>query len=205
MGSTDRERDARALIIDVAERLFAEHGLAVSLRQVGAEAGQRNNSAVQYHFGSREGLVAAIIAERSRPIEARRSDLVADLATVPTPPVRDLVGVLVRPLAETLTCGPSHYLRFLTRVVERDDFDEVLQRTTHPGGLRYMRHELAARAPGLSSATFARRLRWTASIALRQLAELEREAASGATPDVDGVVADLLAMLEALLLAAESR
>jgi AcrR family transcriptional regulator len=203
MGSTDRERDARACIVDVAERLFAEEGLAVSLRQVGAEAGQRNNSAVQYHFGSREGLVAAIVAARSHSVEARRAELVAELAAMPAPPVRALVGLLVRPLAETLTAGRSHYLRFLTRVVERDELHDALRRTTHPDGLRYMTRELATRVPGLSPATFERRLRWTASIALRQLADLERDAGSGAAPDVDAVVADLLVMLEALLLAPE--
>ena len=44
-------------MIVVAERLFAERGIeAVSLREVGAACGLRNNSAAQYHFGSRTGL-----------------------------------------------------------------------------------------------------------------------------------------------------
>ena len=42
--------------------MIAEHGIEVPLRDVAAAAGQRNNSAVQYHFGSREGLVAAVVA-----------------------------------------------------------------------------------------------------------------------------------------------
>lgn len=205
MDSTDRERDARARIIDAAERLFAEHGsTGVSLRQVGAEAGQRNNSAVQYHFGSREGLVAAIIEDRSRAVDAHRARLAAELAAMPSPQVRDLVGLFVRPLAASLTGASSHYLRFLSRVVEQDASGDLLRRTTRPEGLRHMMRELAARAPRMSSSTFERRQRWVAAIALRQLAELEREAGTGAEPDVDGVVADLLVMLEALLLAPEA-
>lgn len=202
MASTHRERDPRALILGVAERLFAEHGpAAVSLRQVGVEAGQRNNSAVQYHFGSRDGLLAAIIEERSRPIEIRRAALVDELAGDPAPPVRDLLGLFVRPLAETLADAPSYYLRFLSSVVEHDALGDVLRRTTHPHSLRLMNRQLAERVPEVSRATTERRLRWIAAIGLRQLADLEREAASGTAPDTEAVVADLLVMLEALVLA----
>ena len=56
---------AREQMIDAAERLASERGLgAMSLRDVMAEAGQRNKSAAQYHFGSREGLVEAVIEAR---------------------------------------------------------------------------------------------------------------------------------------------
>uniref|UniRef100_UPI0035C6F61D TetR family transcriptional regulator n=5 Tax=Nocardia seriolae TaxID=37332 RepID=UPI0035C6F61D len=49
--------DARERIILAAEQLIAERGPAVPLRDIAAAAGQRNNSAIQYHFGSRDGLV----------------------------------------------------------------------------------------------------------------------------------------------------
>ncbi len=56
---------AREQMILAAERLIAERGIdAVSLREIGATAGQRNNSAAQYHFGTKEGLVAAIYEYR---------------------------------------------------------------------------------------------------------------------------------------------
>jgi AcrR family transcriptional regulator len=48
-------------IVLAAERLFAERGLdGVSLREIGAAVGNANNSAVQYHFGSKDQLVRAI-------------------------------------------------------------------------------------------------------------------------------------------------
>ena len=57
--------DTRTRLLDVAEQLFAEHGIdAVSLSQILETAGQRNKSAIYYHFGSKAGLIAAI-AERS--------------------------------------------------------------------------------------------------------------------------------------------
>src|SRR5436309_1601566 len=48
------------LILSVAERLFAEHGVdQVSLAQINREAGQRNRSAINYHFGSKQSLPPA--------------------------------------------------------------------------------------------------------------------------------------------------
>ncbi|MCY1296682.1 Bacterial regulatory protein, tetR family [compost metagenome] len=50
-------------MLDVAEVLFAERGIeAVSLREIVSESGQRNSSAVKYHFGTREDLILAVIA-----------------------------------------------------------------------------------------------------------------------------------------------
>ena len=50
-------------MIRAGERLFGESGIdGVSLREVAAAAGQGNTSAVRYHFGSKDGLVAAIFA-----------------------------------------------------------------------------------------------------------------------------------------------
>src|SRR2546429_3278612 len=64
-------------LVLTAERLFALHGLdGVSLRQISTEAGNANNSAVQYHFGSKERLIQAIFEYRI-PALARRRRLLA--------------------------------------------------------------------------------------------------------------------------------
>ena len=59
-------------LIMVALRLFAQQGVeAVSLRTINSEAGSKNKSAVQYHFGSKLGILEAIfekIGERLLPI-----------------------------------------------------------------------------------------------------------------------------------------
>ena len=65
--------DSRERMVRAAERLFAERGInAVSMREVAAAAGQLNNSAVRYHFGSRDGLVDAIFRYRMSRIDERR-------------------------------------------------------------------------------------------------------------------------------------
>jgi len=61
-----------ALVI-AAERLFARHGIdGVSIRQILQEAGVANNSAVQYHFESKAGLVRAIVDHRAPYLDERR-------------------------------------------------------------------------------------------------------------------------------------
>jgi AcrR family transcriptional regulator len=66
-------------ILLAAERLIADHGVdGVSMRQIGAAVGSGNNSAVLYHFGSKEKLVQAIFDHRLPRLRERRARLVAE-------------------------------------------------------------------------------------------------------------------------------
>src|SRR3954451_12015320 len=85
-------------LIRTAERLFAMNGLdGVSLRQIATEAGSGNTSAVHYHFGSKDGLVQAIIADRLPDILRRRALLKARLDTTR---VRDALEAQLLPVLE---------------------------------------------------------------------------------------------------------
>ena len=80
--------DGRAALIATGERLIAERGTAtVSMRMVCEAAGHRNHSAVQFHFGSRDGLLRAIAAERMGPITERRQEMLAELDRVTGPAI----------------------------------------------------------------------------------------------------------------------
>lgn len=53
--------ETKIRLILVGEALFAERSIeSVSLREIAVGAGNRNNNAVQYHFGDKDGLVQAI-------------------------------------------------------------------------------------------------------------------------------------------------
>ena len=65
--------------MDTAETLIAERGMGVSLREIAAQAGQRNNSAVIYHFGNHDGLIAATLDRRMSVLDERRRLLLAEL------------------------------------------------------------------------------------------------------------------------------
>jgi AcrR family transcriptional regulator len=59
-------------LIEAAEKLFAEKGFeAVSVRDITKEAGA-NVAAVNYHFGSRDGLVVAVISRYLNPVNQER-------------------------------------------------------------------------------------------------------------------------------------
>src|SRR5438067_1701780 len=68
----------RAKLMSAAEHLFARRGLDVPIRDIHALAGQRNASALQYHFGDRNGLLRAILqkhALKDDEIEAVQKEL----------------------------------------------------------------------------------------------------------------------------------
>ena len=72
--------DTKSRLLRVAERLFAEQGFGgVSVRQLTAAAGV-NLAAVNYHFGSKEGLLAAIFEQRCRPMNEERLRRLGDCA-----------------------------------------------------------------------------------------------------------------------------
>jgi len=107
-------------MIEAAERLIAEQGIAAcSLREVQILAGQRNKSAAHYHFGSRDGLVEAIVETRMAPINAERLARIEELDRQGRGhDLRALVEVLVDPLADATLGRPgSNYARFLAQVI----------------------------------------------------------------------------------------
>jgi AcrR family transcriptional regulator len=82
-------------LLDVAEQLFLRAGLGVSVRDITDAAGQ-NGAAIHYHFGSRDGLVGAVIARRASDLAARRRAALEQLRAATTPPTtRDVVAGLV--------------------------------------------------------------------------------------------------------------
>ncbi|WP_169584955.1 TetR family transcriptional regulator [Antrihabitans stalactiti] len=107
--------DTRSLLLAAAERMIAEHGIDVPLRDVAAAAGQRNNSAVQYHFGSRDGLIEAIVERRMVALERARLELLAeDEANGASTDPAAFVTMLVAPLLDVpYRDGATHYARFL--------------------------------------------------------------------------------------------
>ena len=109
---------ARERILVVAERLIAERGPQIPLREIAVEAGQRNNSAVHYHFGSRDELIQVIVQRRMAALETRQLELLAAYEQrVPTDDVPGLLHVLVRPLFHVpYEQGATHYARFLEQI-----------------------------------------------------------------------------------------
>lgn len=118
--------DTREQILAAAERLYAERGLdGVSLREITEAAGQRNNAAIHYHFGGRDGLVVALFEHRFAQLEARRSAMLAELdAQGRGDEVRELLRVIIAPFAEAgEDSADGHWVRFVARLHEDARFN----------------------------------------------------------------------------------
>mgnify|MGYP000550062024 CR=1 FL=1 len=117
-GRAERSDGTREAILTAAEKLFAEHGVfAVSNRQVSEAAGQGNNAAVGYHFGTKTDLIRAIVRRHNEQVERICQDML-DRAAKPAS-LRDWVDCLVRPLAQHLTelGSPTTYARFSAQLM----------------------------------------------------------------------------------------
>lgn len=97
-----------------AAEVFARDGVAQSsMAAILRAAGQRNEAAVAYHFGSREALALAIMEELRQPLADMRLRMLAEASggdSLPT--LREALEVLVRPMALALeTHEGRNYLR----------------------------------------------------------------------------------------------
>ena len=99
---------ARRQLLDTALRLFAARGIAaVSLREIRLAAKQRNAGALHYHFGSKEGLLRALLERELPPLVARRRVLLAEATLSPPGGLRPVAAIFVLPFAEMAT-GSEH-------------------------------------------------------------------------------------------------
>jgi len=107
----------REAIVAAAERLFAEQGVqAVSNRQISEAAGQGNNAAVGYHFGTKADLVRAIVRKHVGQMEPLRERRLA--ATGDSTELRAWIECLVGPIIEHFDSlgDPSWFARFAAQV-----------------------------------------------------------------------------------------
>ena len=93
----------RKRIIDTAEKLFAEKGVEVtSLLDIARASGQRNRSALQYHFKNKEGLLHKVLDKHAVPISEARNTRLDQLEQAGGYGLHALVEALVGPMADEL-------------------------------------------------------------------------------------------------------
>ena len=114
--------DTKERILNVAERLFADRGFpATPLRDITSEAGV-NIASVNYHFGSKAALLAAVLERRLRPINARRLELLdaVELAAGNgAPSAEDVIRAFLSPpfqKRQEWGAGGDNFLRLMGRI-----------------------------------------------------------------------------------------
>jgi len=95
------QSEAKRRLLDSAELLFAEHGFeTVSVRDITQHA-KANVAAINYHFGTREGLIALVVARYLTPVNEERLTRLETLErkwSGKAVPVEEVIDALVRPL-----------------------------------------------------------------------------------------------------------
>lgn len=124
----------RQRLIDVGRALFSTQGVfATPLKAIVDGSGQRNASALHYHFGSRQGLLDAIIDATNEGIEVRRLTLLERYGEQPS--LEELVDAWISPQAELLDDAEGR--QFLSIISQLNDlFDEWTNETMPPTALR---------------------------------------------------------------------
>ncbi len=121
-------RDSRERLILAAERLFAERGIdGVSLREINQAAGQKNVSGLQYHFGTKADLLAAVFAHHAPENEARRRAMLDEMkAAGRTSDLRLILNAMVVPFVERLDSGKNEraYVRFVAQLYSHPSIRE---------------------------------------------------------------------------------
>jgi len=103
MHEADNTRDK---LLDAAARLFAERGIDnVSLAEIVPCAGQRNSSALHYHFGSRDAVFVAPLERHVPDIRLRRLELLEAARFRDDDDARAAAEAIVRPITQFRAAG----------------------------------------------------------------------------------------------------
>jgi AcrR family transcriptional regulator len=193
MPFVDRGSRSKDALLDAAERLIAERGFEVPLRDIAQAAGQRNNSAVNYHFRTRQDLLDAVVARRLLPMELERERMLGELKKRgggdDDDDVVALMRILVLPL---LRLEATHYARFLQVVATRlrtEPHDSA--ETAWPRVLDALSHAV----PVADRRIRRRRVAAVATAMFALAAEHERSAQDGTGADDEEEIVHMLAAM----------
>lgn len=159
--------DTKTRILDVAEELFSDQGFdRVSIRDI-TEVAKVNLAAVNYHFGGKDEMIAAVFERRMAPLnEARLAALteVERKAGDKPPRVEDILEALIRP---ALTCcaassNGSAFSKLLGRCLSetRPELEALLKKQFEPL-LERLDAAFMRALPGLSRPDIFWRIKFT--------------------------------------------
>ncbi|MEU6876658.1 TetR family transcriptional regulator [Streptomyces sp. NPDC046712] len=192
--------ETRDKLIRAAEEIFAAQGVdGAQLRDIVALAGQSNPSAVQYHFGSRGGLLDAVMAGR----QLRTEKVLTPLLSAASDEPRALIRALVT--AEASELRTERGLRCLRISAQLSHESGVRTRTPHPtlDGTVYWRliERIEACLTGLPEPLRLERLDLALTVVGAALADRARQYLDGTEPLTSEALflADLVETTTALL------
>jgi TetR/AcrR family transcriptional regulator, regulator of cefoperazone and chloramphenicol sensitivity len=192
-GSRTRER-----LLDAAQHLFARRGVdSVPIREINLLAGQRNPSALHYHFGTRKALVVAIAQRHQPAIDHERAELLGAAGDDP----EAMLGAVLVPLAARLGSPEGRdYLRLVPQLIG-PGYDE--RGLPSPPALVEGLNRLGRQLDGLTDAVRSERLRSMLLTTTTLLADRAARLESDLDPPLEheAFIDELITMATGLLLA----
>jgi AcrR family transcriptional regulator len=101
-GARAASEETRNQIKAAAQMLFARNGIdAVTVQEIVDAAGQRNNAALHYHFGSKEELIRQMVVDGAAVLDKRRREMLDQIEARGGPQsIREVMLVLIMPVIE---------------------------------------------------------------------------------------------------------
>lgn len=120
-------------ILDAAEELFADQGIAGTSVRTITEKAKVNVAAVNYHFDTKENLVRKVLERRAADLEQSRTialNAIEERASSEgrEPTALELVDAMIGPIVELAlseTGGWQHFIRFLGRLTWEPGFEDL--------------------------------------------------------------------------------
>lgn len=198
-------RDTPGKILDAAERLFAARGIdGVSVRAILAEAGI-NPALANYHFGGRDGLIQEILRVRLQPLDDERHRLLDEVeARGAGATLEDVLRAFHRPLFRWIFERPVTAQLMMRVATSADPKVRLIHRNQQRPVLERFAQALLGRAPRLEPIQqvarfyFVQGVGFATAFAWNELQTSARKHfGSGAVPDVDGIVAEIVSFCAA--------
>lgn len=129
-----RDREGALRLIEAGEFLFGRYGLdGPTMQQIRIAAGSSNKYAVQYHFGTIDGLIDALLSVRMPSVDGRQAELLAGfVAEGRGEDIRALLSAFFRPLLEQVNSqGEQNYARFMSAMLVSTEGERHFQSMLH--------------------------------------------------------------------------
>jgi len=170
-----KSEQTRSALMRSAEQLFASQGINnVTSRAIVEASGQKNESALQYHFGNREGLIREIHGYWANEIGRLRGDMLESLHNDAS--LRDIVEFMVTPPFELGRTNPDFrcYIRAFGPEVVLSELPAINAMLRERGAQEIPRL-LQDKLPQLSASALAARLDSAVRLASLSMAQHARQ------------------------------
>ena len=145
----------RDRLIEVSGELFAERGFdSVSLRVI-TESANVNLAAVNYHFGSKEELILAVVEDIVGPVNQKRLERLGEIDSTSSDSLKAIIHAFIDPVFDVTSAdagADNKYYKLLSRcIASRDERVSSIIIKQFPEVLAKFVSSLIKVIPGLSS------------------------------------------------------